>query len=99
MRVRPRRANSFKFTIEAAPQSQAFGSPDDPQMWFECKWWIDASTAIEDVEVNSCGGTLVLAVNRYGATWYVSHTAYGTASVSASSGGRFSLEYRAERWK
>jgi hypothetical protein len=92
-------SDSCKFTVEAEPEYEAAGTPDDPQMRFSCKWWIDASQNMEDVEVNSCGGTLVVAVNRYGATSYVSHTLWGDAQVSANPGGAFSLEYKAERWK
>jgi hypothetical protein len=87
-------SDDIKFTIEATPLEQAAGTAEDPRMRFECKWHVDLSfDAIADVESSSCGGTLLLEVDRYGHASFVEESTWGGGRVTATPGGTFHLEF------
>jgi hypothetical protein len=87
-------SDDVRFKIEATPLEQAAGTGEDPRVRFECVWSVDLSfDDIADVEASSCGGSLLLEVNRYGHASFVEESTWGLGRVTATPGGTFHLEF------
>jgi hypothetical protein len=92
-------SDEVRLAIEAHPWEEPGGTAADPTIRFFCTFEIAVKfdKLISDNDPTDCHGTLLLEVNRYGVTSYLSHTiTYGQADVKASPGGSFLLEHTAD---